>query len=169
MVQTSTLIIRQIPLLNQILLYLRQTDLSQLTILSILKSISVRIFLICSSFSSIPVCDFALAFPVRFIWFCPCTWGVILWLALVASHGSFGLPVVFWGFIEFSFIRSMQVVCLSFEWLQTIMTILFAFFKESPNCSPKIWESVSLVNLARSLYSLLIRDNNNFFLIDTKF
>ena len=38
---------------------------------------------------------FVLAFPGLFLQFCPRTWGVVLWGALVASHGSFGLPVVF--------------------------------------------------------------------------
>ena len=44
-----------------------------------------------------------------------------------------------------------------------------AFIKDSSNSSSKRWESVSLANLGRSLYSLLTPDNMNFFLIDTIF
>ena len=111
---------------------------------------------------------FVLAYPAGlFLQFCPCTWGIVLWGALVTSHGFFGWPVIFWNFMEFLLSWWMLVVCLRIECLQTIMSS-FGPFKESSNSSPMRWESVSSANLARFLY-LLTSDNGNFFLIDSKF
>ena len=110
---------------------------------------------------------FVIAFSTGlFFQFCSCAWGVVLWLwgVLVASHGSFGRPVAFWGFIELSLSWSMG----GGFWFECLETIMF-FFKESSNPSPKRWESMSSANLARSLYSQLTPDNRNFFPIDTKF
>ena len=123
----------------------------QLTILSILKSISVRRFFIRSSFSCCHVCDVCISFSCWIVFqFCPYTWVVVLWGALVASHGSFGWHVVSWSLIEFSLSWNMKEVCLRFESLQTTISSFGL-----SNSFLKRWKSMSSVNLARSFYSLL--------------
>ena len=92
----------------------------QLTILSIVKSILLRIFLICSSFSSSHVCDFCIGFSC---------WIISSALPMYLRRCTLGCPCgqqwVFWldccflKFHEFS-LRSMRVACLRFEYLQTI-------------------------------------------------
>ena len=65
---------------------------------------------------------FLLAFPARlFLQFFPCSSGVVLWGTLVVSHRFFGWPVAFWNFVEFSLTWNIQVICLIFECLQTVM------------------------------------------------
>ena len=111
---------------------------------------------------------FALDSPAGlFLQFCPCTWGIVRWSALVASHGYFGWPVVFLNFMQFSLSWSTPVVCLRIEFLKTIKSS-FRLSKNSSNSSTMRWGSVSSANLARSLYSLLTPDRN-FFVIDSKF
>ena len=110
----------------------------QLTILLILKSVSAWNFLIHSSLSSSHVCsDFCIGF---------CCWVVSLFLSIYVGSWTVGCPCgqpwVFWlvyhffKFMEFLLSWSIQIVCLRFECLQTIMPS-FGFFKESSNSSPK--------------------------------
>ena len=107
---------------------------------------------------------FVLASPAGlFLQFCPCTWGIVLWGALVASHGSFGWPVIFLNFMEFLLSWSMRIVCFRLECLQNIIPS-FGFFKESSNSSPKslcpdqtcLYPCIHCLNQTKGIFSLII-------------
>ena len=79
---------------------------------------------------------FTLASHARlFLHFCPFIWGIVLWGALVASRGSFGWPVVFQNFMEFSLSWSMRVVGIEIEiewdWVPTNYNVFLCTFLRS--------------------------------------
>ena len=95
----------------------------QLTILSILKSISARSFLILSSFSFSYVYDVCTSFSCCIVSsVLPMYLGSCTGSALVVSHGSFGWSVDSWSFIKFALIWSMGEVSLKLECQQTVMS-----------------------------------------------
>ena len=153
MIQTGTLVLQQIPLLKQTLLYLKLTSVAQylpffktiryvtalkffhvwarvtiamwqLTILSILNSISAQSFLVCSCCSSSYFCDFS-----QIGYFCSNNSSVlVLYLGNCIVGCHCGQPWIFWlvyRVLKFSrFSLSWSVVCPRFEYLQFIMPSL---------------------------------------------